>query len=289
MAGSWRLARRQVIAGATVALVSGFSTSSAVAQGNNGKVTVATGIDFSHAYFFRGIVQEREGLVTQPSLDLTFNLFEGDEGLNSVTVTVGQWNSLHTGPSGSDGPAEIVAAWYESDFYTGFGFGVDNWAFGVTYTGYHSPNQSFTTVKELALSMAVDDSAWLGGFSLSPHLLMAVELSGQADGGESEGVYLELGVEPGLGLEGTPVTLSFPVTFGLSMANYYEASPGESDTFGYVDLGLLASVGLPVSESYGAWEVSGGIHLMSLGDALATFNNDDGFQAVGIFGLNIGY
>ena len=102
-------------------------------------------------------------------------------------------------------------------------------------------------------------------------------------------MYLELGVEPGLSLEGTPVSLSFPVTFGLSMANYYEGSPGKSDTFGYVDLGLLASVGLPVSESYGAWEVSGGIHLMSLGDALTTFNNDDGFQAVGIFGLNIGY
>ena len=289
MAGSWRLARRQVIAGATVALVSGFSTSSAVAQGNNGKVTVATGIDFSHAYFFRGIVQEREGLVTQPSLDLTFNLFEGAEGLNSVTVTVGQWNSLHTGPSGSDGPAEIVAAWYESDFYTAFGFGVDNWAFGVTYTGYHSPNQSFNTVKELALSMVVDDSAWLGGFSLSPHLVMAIELSGQADGGESEGVYLELGVEPGLSLEGTPVSLSFPVTLGLSLSDYYEGTPENDDVFGYVDLGLVASVPLRVPESYGAWEVSGGIHLLSLGDALTSFNDGDGFQPVGTFGFNIGY
>ena len=160
-------------------------------------MTVATGIDFSHAYFFRGIVQEREGPVTQPSLDLTFNLFEGDEGLNSVTVTVGQWNSLHTGPSGSDGPAEIVAAWYESDFYTGFGFGVDNWAFGVTYTAYHSPNHAFTTVKELALSMAVDDSAWLGGFSLSPHLLMAIELSGQAMAGRAKACIWSSGSSPG--------------------------------------------------------------------------------------------
>ena len=106
-------------------------------------------------------------------------------------------NSLHTGQSGNDGPAANVAAWYESDFYTGFAFGIDNWEFGLVYTAYLSPNDTFGTVKEVALSLAVDDSALLGGFSLSPHVLMAIELGGQADGGASEGVYLELGVEPG--------------------------------------------------------------------------------------------
>ena len=46
-----------------------------------------------------------------------------------------------------------------------------------------------------------DDSALLGVFSMAPHVLLAIELSGQADGSNSdtgEGVYLELGVEPGL-------------------------------------------------------------------------------------------
>ena len=220
---------------------------------------------------------------------MTFSLFEGTEGLNSVTFTIGQWNSLHTGPSGSDGPATNVGAWYRSDFYTGFAFGVDNWDFGVTYTAYLSPNDTFGTVKEVALSMAVDDSTLLGGFSLSPHLLLAIELDGQADGGAGEGVYLELGVEPGLSLEGTPVSLSFPVTLGLSLSNYYEGTPGNDNVFGYIDLGLVASVPLRVPESYGAWEVSGGIHLLSLGDALTSFNDDDGFEPVGTFGFNIGY
>ena len=256
MADGWHLARRLLDATVVVALVSGCLTSDAMAQSNSGKVSFATGADFSHAYFFRGIIQERSGLVTQPYMDMTFNVFEGTEGLNSATFTIGQWNSLHTGPSGSDGPAANVGAWYESDFYTGVGLGVDNWEFGLTYTAYLSPNDAFGTVKELALSLAVDDSALLGGFTLSPHALIAIELSGQADGGTSEGVYLELGVEPGLSLDGTPVSLSFPVTLGMSLTNYYEGTAGNDDVFGYVDFGLMASAPLPMPEAYGAWAVA---------------------------------
>jgi hypothetical protein len=139
------------------------------------------------------------------------------------------------------------------------------------------------------LSLAVDDSTLLGRFTLSPYVRMAIELDGQADGGTGEGIYFELGVEPGLSLEGTPVSLSFPVTLGLSLSDYYEGTPGNDDVFGYIDLGLVASVPLRVPESYGAWEVSGGIHLLSLGDALTSFNDGDGFQPVGTFGFNIGY
>jgi len=289
MAGSWRPVGQLLGAAATVALVSGFLTGNAMAQSNSGKAAFSTGADFSHAYFFRGIKQERSGIVAQPYMDMTFSLFEGTEGFNCVTFTIGQWNSLHTGPSGNDGPAMNVAAWYESDFYTGFGIGVDNWEFGLIYTAYLSPNDTFGTVKEVALSLAVDDSALLGDFSLSPHIRMAIELSGQADGGLGEGVYVELGVEPGLHLEGTPVSLSFPLTVGLSLSDYYEEAPGNDDVFGYVDLGLLASVPLPIPEPYGAWELSGGIHLLSLGDALTSFNDGNGFQAIGTFGFNIGY
>ena len=289
MAGGWRSARRLLGATTAVALACGFLTSSAMAQSNSGKVSVSTGTDFSHAYFFRGIVQERSGIVAQPYMDMTFSLFEGTEGLNSVTFTIGQWNSLHTGPTGNDGPATNVGAWYESDFYTGFAFGIDNWDVGLIYTAYLSPNDSFGTVKEVALSLAVDDSAMLGRFTLSPYVRMAIELGGQADGGAGEGVYFELGVEPGLSLEGTPVSLSFPVALGLSLSDYYEGTPGNDDVFGYIDLGLVASVPLRVPESYGAWEVSGGIHLLSLGDALTSFNDGDGFQPVGTFGFNIGY
>ena len=288
MSAGWRPIRLLGVA-ATVALVSGVLASSAMAQSNTGKASFSTGADFSHAYFFRGIKQERSGIVAQPYMDVTFNLFEGTEGLNSIAFTIGQWNSLHTGPSGNDGPAANVGAWYESDFYTGFAFGIDNWDFGLTYTAYVSPNDSFGTVKEVALSLGVDDSTLLGAFALSPHVLMAIGLDGQADGGAGEGVYFEIGVEPGLSLDGMPVSFAFPVILGLSLTDYYEGSPGNDDAFGYADLGLLASLPLPVPGPYGAWEVSGGVHLMAFGDALASFNDGDDFQAVGTFGFNIGY
>ena len=85
------------------------------------------------------------------------------------------------------------------------------------------------------------------------------------------------------------MSVSFPLTLGLSLTDYYEGTPGNDEALGYVDLGLVASAPLPMPESYGAWEVSGGVHLLSLGDALTSFNGDDKLQAVGTFGFSIGY
>ena len=142
----------------------------AQAQGNDGKLSVSMGVDASHAYFFRGIRQERQGLVVQPFADASFALFEDGEGLTDVTLTIGQWNSLHSGPSGAEGPAANVASWYESDFFTGVTLGLENWEAGITYTSYLSPNDSFGTVHELSLALIMDDSELLNGFALAPHV-----------------------------------------------------------------------------------------------------------------------
>ena len=295
-----RSARCLVCAFALV-LLSGLATGPAYAQPSTGKVSFTTGIDSSHAYFFRGIKQEREGFVAQPYADINFNVYADDDGsgLNGVTFTLGQWNSLHTGPSGSDRSSEDprpsnTKVWYESDFFTGFTLAIDNWEAGITYTSYLSPNDSFGTVQELSFGLAMDDTALLGSFALQPHVFMAVELDGQADGGSSEGVYLEFGVEPGTQIaEG--LTVTFPVTVGLSLSNYYEngidtSLPGGfSDTYGYLDVAAVVAVPLPVSENYGNWELTGGIHLMALGSYLESLNESDGVQVLGIVGFGIGY
>ncbi len=288
MATGWGSVRRLFGAMALMALIFVTTMTSAAAQSNTGKVSVNAGADFSHAYFFRGIVQERAGAIMQPYMDLTVTLFEGTEGFNSATVTVGQWNSLHSGPSGSGGPAENVAAWYEADFYTGFGIGVDNWNFGINYTSYLSPNDTFGTVKELSFSLDIDDSEVFDRFPLSPHVVMAIELDGSADG-SNEGVYAELGIEPALSVPETLVSLSFPVTLGLSLSDYYEVLPGADNFFGFFDIGVVGSLPLPIPASYGEWGISGGIHMMSFGDTLTTFNNGEGFQAVGVLGVSVGY
>ncbi len=288
MATGWGSVRRLFGAVALMALVSVTTMNSAAAQSNTGRVSLSAGTDLSHAYLFRGILQERSGAILQPYMDVTFTLFEGTEGFNSASVTVGQWNSLHNGPSGTGGTAEDVAAWYESDFYTGFGIGVDNWDFGITYTSYLSPNDTFGTVKELSFSLDIDDSEVLDMFPLSPHMVIAIELDGAADG-SNEGVYAELGVEPALSVTDTLVSLSLPVTLGFSVSDYYEVLPGGDNFFGFFDVGVVASLPLPIPESYGEWGVSGGIHLMSLGETLTTINGGDGFQAVGVVGVSVGY
>ena len=288
---------RWLICAFALVLLGGLATGTAYAQPNTGKVSFTTGADFSHAYFFRGIKQERKGLVAQPYADINFNVYADDDGsgLNGVTFTLGQWNSLHTGPSGQDGSAANVAPWYESDFFTGVTLAIDNWEAGITYTSYLSPNDSFGTVQELSFGLAMDDTALLGTFALQPHVLMAVEMNGQADGGDNEGVYLEFGVEPGTDVLGESVGVTFPVKIGLSLSDYFEngidsALPGGfSDTFGYLDVAAVVAVPLPVSENYGSWELTGGLHLMALGSYLESLNESDGVQVIGSFGVSIGY
>ena len=42
-------------------------------------------------------------------------------------------------------------------------------------------------------------------------------------------------------------------------------------------------------ESYGSWELSGSFHFISLGAYLESLNDDDNVQAIGAFGVSIGY
>ena len=254
-----------------------------------------------------GFKQERKGFVAQPYADINFDLYSDEDaaGLTNITYTIGVWNSLHTGPSGGDGPAPNTASWYESDFFSSVSFGIDNWEVGVGYTSYLSPNDSFTTTQELSLSLGMDDSELLGAFAMAPHALLAIETSnshpgnlsgGGADGGAAEGVYFELGVEPTLQIVDPEIaTVSFPITLGLSLSNYYENGLERdnldrlNDGFGFFSVGATVAFPLPISENYGAWSLMGSLQFMTLGDYLEQLNEGDGGQVIGVFGFNIAY
>lgn len=268
-----------------------LSTAAVQAQENKGRISLGAGVDFSHAYYFRGIRQTDESFVAQPYVDVTFNLYDGGEVLNSVDATVGIWNSFH---SRNLGVVSDPSAWYEADLYGGFTFGLfDKLETGVTYTAYTSPNSAFSTVQEISFSFGFDDSDLLGPFALSPSAVLAVEVRGQADGGAKKGVFLALGVEPGLTLiesERYPVSLSFPLTLGLSLSDYYEFGTGSDDTFGYFDLGV--QLGVPLSfipAAYGSWEAYARADFLFLGDNLEAVNDGDSFQAIGTFGIALAY
>src|SRR5262245_23139747 len=161
---------------------------------NPGAVTISGATDFTNTYMFRGIRQDDTKVITWPYFDLGLAAYSGDGGLKSVGINFGTWNSLNPGASGTEGPSGKL--WYESDFYAtlglGFGRGV---SLGTTWTSYTSPNNMFTTVKEIAFKAAVDDSGSLGKAALRPYALLAFEVDtspgqGQADAGLEGGRYL---------------------------------------------------------------------------------------------------
>jgi hypothetical protein len=249
--------------------------------GGTKRVTFSASIDFSNAYFFRGIRQEDDGLVNQPYADLGAVLYESDGALKNVTANFGTWNSFHSGPTGADHPDRSFG--YETDFYAGATFTVGTWKPGVLYTAYTSPNDAFNTVHEIALSLGYDDSA--SAIPFSPKLLVAFELEGQADGGADEGIYVELSARPVFKLGSTAATLAVPLKLGLSGSDYYEG-PGGSDAYGYVDVGAIVSVPLSFIPA-GSWDIHGGADVLFLGETLETFNGGDAVQPVALIGIGL--
>jgi hypothetical protein len=262
----------------------------APADPNPGALTVAGSIDLLNQYMFRGIRQNSTGFVTWPAVDLGIAAYSGDGGLKSVGINFGTWNSLHSGDTGSDGPSGKL--WYESDFYAtvGFGFGGGT-SFSTTYTAYTSPNSGFTTVKEVSFKLGVDDSAYLGKAAVKPYLIIAQEFgtdiaTGQADGGDNAGTYMEIGFAPGYAA--SRASIAFPIKVGFSLSDYYELA-GEDNKFGFFSIGGLVTVPLGGTTSFGAWNVHGGVEYQALGTTTEFFNGGDSSQVIGSFGIGFSY
>ena len=250
---------------------------------NTGALTFTGGLDVPSKYVFRGIVQEADSKLTLfPYGDLGISLFSGDGAIKSASVNFGVWNALLTGSSGSDGITDKLH--YEEDFYTTFSLGFGG-GFGLatTWTAYTSPNGMFNTVQEL--SFKVSKSHWL-----SPYATIAFELDGQADGGENEGVYLELGSTPTWSMAGGKVSLGVPIKFGFSLSDYYEREGNVDSAFGYFQAGGLLT--LPLSDGtgkYGSWNLHGGVDFYAFGDTTKVFNNGDSGKVVASFGIGVVY
>jgi hypothetical protein len=266
---------------------------------NPGKVSLVATYDFTNAYMFRGLWQNdtrmtddgpSTGLWMFPFAEARFDLHDDDDGVTDVALRIGTWNGLSTGGAGTAGPSGKI--WYESRFYSAvdvtMGSGI---TLGGGYTAYPSPNNSFSTVKELAFRVAADDRMAPAGLVLRPHALIAFEFDtapglGQADGGQSAGTYLELGVAPGI--NDSDFAIAFPLKVGLSLDDYYELA-GVDHTFGYLSLGAIAKVPLFRSTSHGAWNVHGGLEFQSLGDTAEAFNRGSQSKIIGTIGIGFSY
>ena len=280
---------RASAAAAALALVTMIPMAAAAqepANAQTGRVTVAGSVDFLNAYAFRGITQDDAGLIVWPSVNLGVRVYEGSSALRALTLDVGTWNSLHTGVAGSDGPSGD--RWYQSDIHTTLNVTVAGGVtVGTTYRAYTSPNDMFTTVKEIALRFAVDDRAALGRVPIRPYTLVAFELDtqpgiGQADGGFEAGKYLEVGAAPRFSVEALDVAI--PVKVGLSLSGYYELA-GRDHTFGYFSTSGIVTVPLGARSKLGAWNVHGAVEYQVLGEMTKAISNGDRSEVIGSIGI----
>ncbi len=261
---------------------------------NRGRISFSVGNDFTTAYFFRGILQERNGFIWEPYAELAINLFAGDGLLSTVDAGMGLWSSFHSNKtlaSGS-GPTNL----YEVDYYpslsAGLSFGLST---SLTYLVYTSPNGAFSTIQQLDLGLAFDDSELLGPFAVGPTATFSFELDNTSFG-DKEGGYFELALAPSveLSLPGDeagayPLAFTVPLALGLSMYDYYE-TPTSDDTFGFFSFG--ANVGVPLAfipEDFGAWSVNAAINVLVLSDTLKDVNKGDSPFPVGTFSLVMAY
>jgi uncharacterized protein (TIGR02001 family) len=291
----WRLAVSACAATALVMCMAAPAAAQAPAPAappdpNAGAMTVSVTMDLLNQYMFRGIRQNSTEVAMWPTVDLGLATFSGDGALKSVGLNFGVWNSLHTGDTGSDGPTGKL--WYESDFYAtvGFGFG-GGVSLATTYTAYTSPNNMFSTVKELAFKLALDDSPHLGKAAMKPYLVIGQEFDadpgvGQADAGLSAGTYMELGVAPAV--SGSKASLSVPLRVGMSLNDYYELD-GDDHAFGFFSVAGIVTVPLGGTTNFGAWNVHGGVEFQALGDTTKFFNGGDGSQVIGSVGVGFTY
>ncbi len=250
---------------------------------NTGGISIALGADVFSDYFFRGILQENQGVIFQPWADITFSLFESDT--SSASVTVGTWNSLHDGPTGSGGPNTDPQAWYESDFYVSGALTAGMLTVGGGYIAYTSPNDAFTRVEEVNLTVSIDDSNdnWAG---LQPSIMVVWETDGQTDAGNDLGVYFQADVEPGITVG--PLKDSFPATVGVSLDEYYESAAGNDQTFGWAQVGVAAAISTDTSR-HGTWTLDAGVHRLWLSEQNEAINNGDGAEWIAKAGLTIKY
>jgi hypothetical protein len=242
------------------------------------------GVDFTTAYFYRGYNTEDQGLIAQPYATLSFNIPAlQDVGGFKVTPYVGSWNSLHS----KDGPES--PKWFnESDFIAGVNAERGIFTLGLVYTYQSFPSGSFNDGDEIGVTLKVDDTGVMP-VALHPHVGVYRELNHSLtyDATRSPGWYGEVGIEPASDVKalGRDVTISFPVTVGLSLDGYYTDSGGDNDLLGYGSAGVKVS--LPLNDAVSVYVA--GTYLYLFADSAEAANHGENYEIIGSAGISFSF
>lgn len=248
-------------------------------------ISAQLNLDFTNAYFYRGIRQQDKGLIIQPAARFTTRL--ADDGEFKLDGFVGTWNSF--GPNAGTQKGGLIEDWYESDLYAGVTLSQGCLSFTTSYTFLTSPSDAFQSVQEFGISLAIDESEWMKDRALKPYASLGIETgSNGSDGPDLDnGVYIEFGIAPDFSfdLNETPITLTFPAAVGLSLSDYYQDTVGKDDTLGFAQVGAKASIPLLEPSRAGAWTLNASMSVLYLGDHTKAFNDGDGMEVIGTVGL----
>jgi hypothetical protein len=248
-------------------------------------------LDVTNAYYFRGLLQERDGVQIQPWTELYYNLYSAEDEnafLQDITVGGGTWLSFQSDRTGATQDPQWL---YEADYYPlislGFAGGV---SLTTVYYFYTSPNDAFSTVQELNFKLAWDDSEVLGDFAVAPWINLAIETESTSFGRFS-GTGLQMGIAPTLyETEDESFALTLPAELGLGLDNYYEDSSGGENTFGYASVGLAASIPLGfMPEGAGDWTLGLSGKYFIFSSTLEDYNDHHGTDPVGMASLNVAF
>lgn len=256
------------------------------------RVHLVAGIDFTNAYYSRGLRQEDRGVLWQPFATIGIDVIRTDD--YTLTPYIGTWHSFHDRATGSGTDDGTLDKWYEADFYFGVNATKGAWTFGAQYGWFASPNDAFTTVEELQLSVSFDDTEHLGAWSMQPNITLIIETGDGTSDGFEKGGYLQLGVTPGFDLGSRAdgealVRIDVPVTVGLSAWDYYQTADDEDELFGFASIGVKASYALPVDDKFGAWTLYASATGALLGDMAADVNDDEDTVGILSAGLSVEY
>lgn len=284
----------------TSALLAGLAPGQALADegaalelpGASAEIT----LDYVTNYFFRGYEQGNSdsGVNIQTGASVTLPVYE-----DSITATIGTWASFQTNEPPTGIASTSPADWYEQDVYGSVDASFGKFSAGAGITLYTYPGGAGGDIIEVNLSLAFDDSEYLGDFALNPYVAVALETNNNFLVGSTENDYLEIGGAFSLDplTEGTFAaswTWEVPIVAGFSLNSYYADASGSDEFFGYATVGLAGSTPLAdligYDEWFGAWDLNVGVTLLIFnGDAFAQSDNSSDIQVIGNIGVSRGW
>jgi hypothetical protein len=228
-------------------------------------------VEFSDHYMTpRGLDVQNKGLIVQPLVLLFFDLYSSKTNfLNDVTLTIGDWNSVHTATTNS-GPKP--GNWNETDPIVGLTAKfLQDFQFDIFYTNFVSQVDAYPTSSNLDMKLTYHDSFMekfgIKGLSFNPYFETFIELNQKAtvvlDSATSKkGYYFQLGFDPTYKFATIPLTIEFPTYINFPSDNFYQKFNGEgaSSTIGLFTTEFKATVPLKfIPKGYGSWSIYAGV------------------------------